>query len=138
MKILMSSIIVIIFSSCMQNNNAYDEKNYLIVKIDTSENRVNSKILVNKFDTSRKMVLLYWDNGKIMSKGFFKGQLRDGINEHFYIYGNLQTSELYSNGVKLGSQKTYYPNGKIKYLEEYADGKLTLTQNFDTTGNKIK
>lgn len=138
MKIFKLLCIVLLCLSCNQGNNVYDEKDYFLVKLDSFENKVYSKILVNKFDTSRKMVLLYWDNGNVMSRGCFKGKLRDGINEHFYIYGNLQTSELYSNGKKEGLQRTYYTNGKLKSAENYTEGKLVLGENLDSLGNTVK
>ena len=131
-------IVIIILFSCKEDKNVYDEKDYLLLKVDSSENKIDSKILVYKFDTSRKIVLLYWDNGKVMSRGCFKDKMRDGINEHFYIYGNLQTSELYSNGIKEGLQSSYYPNSKLKSIENYTDGKLITVKTFDSLGNKVK
>ena len=131
-------LIIIICIACNQANKSDKVKDYVVIKTDSSEHLLYSKILVNKYDTSKTMVLLFWDNGNVMSQGFFKGKLREGSNENFYINSRLQTSELYKNGIKEGLQKKYYFNGNLKYIEKYKDGELILTEYFDSLGNKIK
>lgn len=137
MKFFKWLILIFIWCSCSQHK-VYDENDYFLIKLDSSDNKISSKILVNRFDTSRTLVLLYWDNGKVMSKAFFKGKLRDGINQYFYIYGNLQISEIYKNGKKEGPQMTYYPNGRVKSEEKYSNGKLILLKSYDSLGDNIK
>ena len=131
-------LIIIIYIACNQANKSGEDKDYVVIKTDSSEHLLYSKILVNKYDTSKTMILLFWDNGHVMSRGFFKGKLREGSNENFYINGRLQTSELYKNGIKEGVQKKYYFNGNLESIENYKGGELILTENFDSLGNKKK
>lgn len=138
MKNLLPLIIIIICIGCKRTNTSDEDKDYFVRKTDSSEHLLYSKILVNKYNISKICILLFWDNGHVMSRGFFKGKLREGRNENFYINGRLQTSELYKNGIKEGLQKRYYFNGNLESQENYKDGELILIENFDSLGNKKK
>ena len=131
-------ILMISCVGCMQNGDLQNEKNYILIRTDSDNHFLSSKILVNKYDTSKRLILLFWDNGKVMSKGFFNSKVRDGSNENFYINGQLQNKEYYENGIKKGQQKKYYFNGILKSVETYENGKLSGSEEFDTLGNKIK
>jgi antitoxin component YwqK of YwqJK toxin-antitoxin module len=41
-------------------------------------------------------------------------------------------------GVKDGLEKMYYFNGNLMQRKKYKNGNLLLTENFDSSGNKIK
>ena len=129
----------ILIIGCRQNTNLRDEKNYILIQTDSIDHLTADKIFVNKYDTSMKLVILYsFGNDTISAKTFFKSKLLDGLNEHFYLNGNILDSGSYKNGVKDGLHKTFYPSGKIKKTELYYEGKLKSIEDFDTSGNKIK
>jgi antitoxin component YwqK of YwqJK toxin-antitoxin module len=132
-------LIFILFLSvgCQNQSNYSSERDFVIYKRDTFEGRLNSEVLVNKFDNSRSLIILYWYNGKTMSKTYYKGSLKDGEAEAFYISGNLMLSEFYEMGQKEGKQKFYHLNGKLKRMENYRKGVLLFTENFDSLGNKL-
>ena len=130
--------ILISINSCKQHNNIADEKNYILIGTDSFHHVIASKILVNKYDISMKLVMLYSTDTILISKGFYKGKLHNGPSENFYMDGKLLSSEFYENGIKDGLQENYYPNGKLKKKEKYESGKLVLSENFDSSGNKIK
>lgn len=85
--------------------NIYDEANYVLIKIDTVDNRIiAAKHYVNKYDTSRKMLIDYWDNGKILGKTYFYGKHLDGKLEMYNSDGRLTSIDLYHNGVLLSTE----------------------------------
>jgi len=126
----------VISVGCFNNGDSNDS--YVLIKVDSSGNQVASKIFVSKFNPLKKLIVLYWNNGKIQSRGFFYGKKRDGINENFYITGSKLSTEVFENGLKNGIQKTYYLNGKIETLENYDKGKKISVNVFDSSGNEIK
>jgi|GEM_PF-6118616 len=137
-RIRLSILCVIGIISCKQNiNNIRDEKNYILFKTDSFHHVIASKILINKYDDSMHLILLFSGDGKLLSKSFFKNKLRDGIYQTFYYNGNLMNLEFYKKGIKDGIQKEYYPNGKLKETENYTNGKLISLDKFDSSGNKI-
>ncbi|MGH2566611.1 MAG: hypothetical protein ACRDE5_18975, partial [Ginsengibacter sp.] len=124
---------------CRQNNNLRNEKNYVLIGTDSVDHAIADKIFVNKYDTSMRLIILYsYGNDTISAKTFFKGKLFDGLNEHFYVNGNVLDSGDYKNGIKDGLHKTYYPSGEIKKIELYIEGKLKSVEDFDSSGKKIK
>ena len=139
MKIVSLFFFGILIISCRQNNNLRDEKNYILIGTDSVDHLIANKIFVNKYDTSMRLIILYsFGNNTISAKTFFKEKLLVGLNEHFYMNGNVLDSGYYKNGLKDGLHRTYYPSGKIKKTELYIEGKLKLVEDFDSSGNKIK
>ncbi len=116
--------IIVVFACKQKNNDIMDEKNYKLVRTDSFYHVIASKLLVNKFDNSMHLVMYYSGDGKLMSKGFFKNKLRDGINEVFHANGKLMIYDYYKNGIKVGFQREYYPNGNLKKRENYVNGNL--------------
>lgn len=59
---------------------------------------------------------LYYENGKLQSKGEFDeaGQ-RNGRWEYYFNNGKLWSIGEYKNGVMEGKKEVYWPNGKMRY-----------------------
>ena len=72
-----------------------------------------------KINTVKKFEL-HWENGNIMVKGDFVGNLRvDGQWLWYYENGNIWSQVNYKYGFKNGLFKLYYKNGNIKVQGKY-------------------
>lgn len=134
-----------ILLSCTSENDTnklYNEKYYQKVSIlDKDSFSVNEgyEVLVYLFDTSRKMMKYYWDNGTIQAIGFYyKGQ-KEGKWTSYFEDGNLATERFFVNGNKEGKHKVYFSNGKLSIVENYKQGaKIGDWFYYDTLGKLIR
>jgi len=64
----------------------------------------------------------FYDTGEVAAEGLYIGNKKDSI-WHYYSYytGALTSAEMYSNGVKQGMEKKFYPNGKVSEEVEWKD-----------------
>lgn len=133
-------LLLIIFIGCKVNNDAYDESQYILIKIDSSDikGKVSSKMYSCIFDTSRRLFIYFWDNDSIMFKGFNHGLKKDGAWEYFFYTGKINSQEIYKDGVKIGAHKFFYSNGNLKSINFFKDGILNYTNTFDTNGVIVK
>jgi len=68
---------------------------------------------------------LYWDDGKIMSKGKYINQnVKDSIWEYYGTDGALLSKESYNKGVLNGNTYDYFRDGSLSKLAPYVNGKL--------------
>ncbi len=113
-------------------------KDYTLFQTDSFENKVASKIFVNKFDPSKHIIENYTEDGHIIGRCFMQNKLKNGPFQVFYLNGQIMTDELFKNGHKDGIQKEYYKNGQLKREEIYSLDSLLEFTDFDSTGKQIK
>ena len=112
--ILLSAIM---FGCNNDSKNLYDEYEYSLVNTDSSEGIVGTRYFIYNHDTARKMRINYWDNGKVLAKGFtYNGKL-DGKLEIFDIGGNLMEVDSFNNGRKFYSKKYYTQDTSVKLFK---------------------
>jgi len=71
-----------------------------------------------------KKVVEKYDSGEVRKKYFIKNGIKVGCEHTFYRDGRLNKVKQYANGVLNGIAITYYPSG-AKYIEViYTDGIL--------------
>jgi hypothetical protein len=130
---------LVLLESCNNNDKEINESNYILIGTDSFRHTVASKAYVDKFDTSCRLLKLYSVDGILLAKGFYKGKMRNGPQEMYYISnGKLKSSENYKNGEKDGLQREYFINGKLQKTEKFINGKLVYSENYDTSRNIIK
>ena len=101
--------------------NEFNESKYILVKVDSFYGHVGSKRFVYENDTAWRMEINYWDNGKIMGKGFtYHGNL-EGRLEVYGINGDPIAVDSFHNGKKFYS-KTFYKSGNPGKI--FKNGKL--------------
>ena len=83
----------------------------------------------------------YWDDGKIMAKGFFINQnKKDSVWEYYNVLGELKIKTHYSNGKKNGEEYIYYRNGNVTQVAMYKNDILNgfTTRYFDNGAKQIE
>ncbi|MCA8911030.1 MAG: hypothetical protein KDB82_04960 [Planctomycetes bacterium] len=72
-----------------------------------------------------------WDEkGQLLSEGFTKDGLDDGLRRDWYRNGQLKKESTSIAGVTTGSRRYWNPDGSLKWVQEYKDGKLIWQQNY--------
>ena len=61
----------------------------------------------------------YFDNGKVMTKGYFHEGTKDGTWKRYYYTGELSETEHYKENLPVGTWAGYYANGDQKHLKIY-------------------
>lgn len=80
----------------------------------------------------------YYNDGKILSKGNYKNNLRDGKWDFFYKNGVKEQTGEFVNGKYNGVWKWYYPEGQLWKEEEFFSGKEEgYYTEYDLDGNII-
>jgi hypothetical protein len=137
-------VIGFIFSCSERSDKSasvYDTKNYkkvLPIGKDTSLQE-GYDVFINIFDTSRKMLKYYWNNGNIQAISFFYKNKRDGKWLGYFENGSKSFEENYVNGLKDDTQKIYHSNGRVFGYEIYNQGvKRGTWRYYDTSGNLIR
>ena len=94
-----------VFIQCKSENNVFDEKQYTLLRTDSLNGKVGSKIYVFKNDTLRKMIFEYDAKGKLMGKMFtYKGKL-DGNQTIYDLDGKtILVIDSFSNGQKISTR----------------------------------
>ena len=81
-----------------------------------------------------KLIKRYFDNN-IELIAFYKNDLVEGVETHYYRNGNRAMEVYYTKGVKNGTATTWYYNGMLKetgtYVNDLFDG---AWENFDERG----
>lgn len=113
--------------------------------VNYTERIVSEKLLEDtdsKLKTSSKVgeKLVYWESGKLYSKGGFNIHGEQGKIEYYGPKGLVITKiENYKDGVLNGKYYEYYLDGKLKAKGEYKEGELVgEIKFFDEDGTKIK
>lgn len=91
--------------------------------------RVKAIIIHDEF-SSRSEAYMYHENGKLMSFGIYKNQIKDSIWTHYSISERLSFKETYKNG-KLDGLKTIY------YVPEQLQNKSTVVMQTLTYENDV-
>lgn len=65
----------------------------------------------------------YYPNGKLRSKGYYRGGMKDGEYSLYYKNGKLEALITYRNDTLEGPSKIFYPNGKLKEETYFSNGK---------------
>ena len=66
---------------------------------------------------------IYFKDGQLKSKGYYKDGEKDGLFEHYHGNGRLKSKEHYKDGKDEGVWETYYENGQLKSKGHYKDRK---------------
>jgi antitoxin component YwqK of YwqJK toxin-antitoxin module len=120
----------LLFVGCSnKQRNVYDEKDYILLKVDTDNNIIFRKTFVYKYDTGRKFQISYWDNGNILVKGFLYNNKLDGKAQMYDMHGALTEIDSFSNGRKVYS-KSYVPIDTT--IKIFRNGKLEPFTTFDS------
>jgi len=67
---------------------------------------------------------LWWENGQLFSKLFYKEGKQEGEQESWWENGQLMSKYFYKDGKKEGEQLTWHRNGQLVSKEFYKEGKL--------------
>jgi len=98
------SLIIILIGCRPNQRNVYDEADYALIKVDTFNGRVGTQYYLYKFDTSRKLQIDYWGDGKLMAKAFtYRGKV-DGWWTMYDYTGKLMALDSFSVGKKILSK----------------------------------
>ena len=122
-------LIVLLFSCSTKQKNVYDENNYIVEIIEKDGEILGKRILVNKFDSSRKLVISYWDNGSILAKSYLHKGKVDGKFEYYGMNGDLLLADSFHDGVKLYSKRFTENDTSVKI---YRIGKLEPFTSIDS------
>lgn len=122
----------------INDNSILDEKNFILIKVDSFQNTVAHRVFINRLDTTRHLIITYLSDGTVIGKSYFRKGLRDGPNKVFYSSGKSMADGDYANGMKNGAQLEFYPNGKLRKKEVYIYGKLISTETFDSSEKRDK
>ena len=100
--ILLVCTVMLLCSGCEgRGYDIYDETQYITIQTDTDRSIIHRRILINKHDTSRGMIINYWDNGNVLSKSFFYNGKLDGEIKIYNMEGQLLNIVTYSKGKKV-------------------------------------
>ena len=119
-----------------------DPESYIEVTSDSLGNRLemtNHRFYMWRYDTSRKMLKGYWENGQLQSISYYYKEEKTGKWTGYFDDGKISFEANYYKGQKNGAYKIYYPNGNIYIIENYSAGKPSGTWlYYDTLNNVIK
>jgi uncharacterized protein len=81
--------------------------------------------------------IFYFEDGKIKEKIYLLNNKVTGLNTKYYPNGQIFKELNYSNGLKHGSCKEWYENGKPKSIAIYEEGDILqdLNVEYDENGN---
>lgn len=126
----------------------YDTTGRLIEIITYKKGFVNSREVINRYDTHGKRHgywKVFYPNFDLKWEQYYKHGLRDGFYKEYDEKGNLKVIKKYVNDVEeimesattpLQMQHEYYPNGRIKREGSFRGGKREGTwREFDENGN---
>lgn len=82
--------------------------------------------------------IFYFPNGKVQSESFFNDEGKpDSVMTIYYISGEKYKETHYSDGMRNGSDKAWYEDGKVKMEAEYAsDMPQGTVVSYFANGNK--
>ncbi|MEO6668459.1 MAG: hypothetical protein ABIN36_03215 [Ferruginibacter sp.] len=130
MKHMILLLVCSVVTGCkITPRNVYNEADYILARSDTSEGIMHRQIYIYKYDTSRKMQINYWDDGKILGKGFSHRQKLDGRVKVYDFSGALMQVDSFFEGKKISSVKNYAPDSSIMLFRK---GKLEPFKSIDS------
>ena len=112
--------------------NPYEQSNYILVKTDSFNGNIGTQYYVLKNDTSRKLQIDYWGDGKLMAKGFTHNGKMDGKFIMYDYKGNLMVIDSFVEGKKVFEKLFYEKDTTIKLFK---NGKF---QDFDNIDSLLK
>ena len=119
-----------IFFGCSRNQkNVYNETDYALVKVDTFNGRTGSEYYNYKYDTSRKLQIDYWGDGKLMAKGFTHHGKIDGWRTLYDYTGKLMAIDSFNDGKKILSKIKTKVDTSVKM---FSNGKLVPFTSIDS------
>lgn len=138
MKFLLSLFVVIGLIACSGS-----EETESIVEIETTVPEVVEDTTSNEFvDTLSKPgeTVEYHPNGAVKMRGKLNdNSMRHGLWISYYDNGIKWSEAYYVDGVLDGHSITFFPNGKVRYIGEYKNGKKTGAWKFyDESGELVK
>jgi hypothetical protein len=112
-KLMRTSLLILhlsfycsIISCRAKHKNIYDEVYYDLIKVDTANGKVGTKFYTYRYDSSRKMQIDYWSNGKLMAKTFSHFGKLDGRCVMYDTNGiNIIVIDSFKDGVKVTSKQ---------------------------------
>lgn len=90
--------------------------------------------------SSEKDYQEYYETGELKIEGDYDdNEARHGLWVSYYESGIKWSESYYVHGIKSGHSITFFPNGKVRYVGEYADDKQIGQWSFyDEEGNLVK
>lgn len=81
---------------------------FVLIKVDYQENGklISAKYFRSLKDSEVNLIINYWDNGNIMSKSFYKNQIKIGRWEFYSMSGKLREVLIFDNN-KLQQKMIY-------------------------------
>ncbi len=128
----LSSILCLVTGlfGCKQKvKNVYNEGDYILFNVDTFKGKVGTQFYVYKYDTARKLQVDYWDNGKIMAKGFTHNGKIDGWWTMYDYSGYPIALDSFHDGKKIISKIKPTVDTSLKIFN---DGKLEPFKSIDS------
>ena len=81
--------------------------------------------------------IIFHTNGEIFSHTKYVNGKRNGEELNYNAEGILTKKSIYKNDILVGSQYTYFDNGKKQSESKYEDGKSVETQNYNLLGHIV-
>lgn len=88
-----------------------------------------------RFDRADGVFTYFYQNGKISMRSVYKNGSRDGPFQQYDSLGNVEVSGVMTAGISNGQFRWFYPGGKLKEIEEYEEGNLYHSIEFDKDGD---
>lgn len=102
------------------------DENYVLAESEIVENKKINEIYFNKYCSSRKMVIVYSENGLILAKTFFLNNLLEGKQTFYNFNGKIMISYSYRKGKKNGPSHVYSIEGIMIRTDSYKNDTLVL------------
>jgi len=81
-----------------------------------------------------KFIQRYFD-GRLETVAFYKNDLLEGVETHYYMNGNMSMKVHYTKGLKNGSVTTWYSNGLVKEIGFFVNDRFDGDwENYDERG----
>lgn len=84
--------------------------------------------------TAETKTLFTSNSGIVLAEGHFQNALRQGTQRHYYANGMLAWEGNYEAGTPVGLHRTFSPNGGVKQMIDYSQGKVML---YDEAGTCV-
>ena len=118
------------FLGCSRNHkNVYHEADYVLVKVDTFNGRTGTEYYNYKYDTSRKLQINFWGDGKLMAKAFTHHGKMDGWRTMYDYTGKLMALDSFNDGKKILSKIKPKVDTSVKM---FSNGKLVPFTSIDS------
>lgn len=130
--------VVLLQADCTPIQKASAESNHRRVYLTPADKKIEATVSMTMRPKPKKERTYYWYNNTNIqhTQGGYSGYLLDGTyTEYKHPANTLNAKGRYSKGLKNGTWKTWYTNGKLKEQANWKKGRLNGKQySFDTTG----